>query len=101
MLKGGLLRERSMRGVLTRVEYSRIGARPLVKVYSPRRVRRMLREAGFHDVTTTIREFGPHSTFVTQHLSKHLTILRDPRVLDRLGSIGGWYVIGRGLRAPQ
>lgn len=38
VLRGGLLKERSMEGVLSRgVEYSSIGARPLVRVYSPSR----------------------------------------------------------------
>ena len=40
VLRGGLLKERSMEGVLSRgVEFSTIGARPLVRVYSTKEMR--------------------------------------------------------------
>jgi ubiquinone/menaquinone biosynthesis C-methylase UbiE len=99
ILRGGLLRERSMSGVLASgVEQSSIGARPLVRVYSPRQLRRIMRRAGFDDVGTTVRHYRPTDTTITQLLAKRVSGLRDPAVLDRLGRIGGWYVVGRGLR---
>jgi ubiquinone/menaquinone biosynthesis C-methylase UbiE len=99
ILMRGLLRERSMDGVLASgVEYSSIGARPLVRAYSPRQVRRMLTEAGFERVETEVRHFWPSDTFVTAMLESRVKALRDARVLDRIGRIGGWYVVGRGIR---
>jgi ubiquinone/menaquinone biosynthesis C-methylase UbiE len=97
-----LLRERSMAGVLSSgVERSSIGARPLVRVYSPRALRRHMRDAGFADVTTTVRHYLTSDTSITRLLAPRLPILRNPAVLDRLGRIGGWYVIGRGLRPAE
>jgi ubiquinone/menaquinone biosynthesis C-methylase UbiE len=98
VLMRGLLRERSMEGVLSSgVEYSSIGARPLVRVYSPPQLRRMLEEAGFERVETSVRHFWPSDTFVTAALGPRVGALRNPRVLDRIGRIGGWYIIGRGF----
>jgi hypothetical protein len=58
----------------------------------------MLTEAGFERVDTDVRHFWPSDTFVTAMLEQRLRPLRDPRVLDRIGRLGGWYVIGRGFR---
>lgn len=98
VLRGGLLKERSMASVLSReVEYSSVGARPLVRVYSPKAAARLLREAGFIDVTTTVRHFQPRDTPVTGLLSKlRVRALWDPAVLDRIGRLGGWYVVAFG-----
>ena len=53
VLRGGLLKERSMAGVLSRgVEYSSIGARPLVRVYSLGELRTMIGDAGFDGRST-------------------------------------------------
>jgi ubiquinone/menaquinone biosynthesis C-methylase UbiE len=99
ILQRELIRERSMSGVLASgVEYSSIGARPLVRVYTPRRLRRIMREAGFDDVSTTVRHYLPSDTSITRLLAPRVAALRNPRVLDRLGRMGGWYVIGRGQR---
>jgi ubiquinone/menaquinone biosynthesis C-methylase UbiE len=99
VLRGGLLQERSMAGVLSRgVEFSSIGARPLVRVYSRSNVRRLLHDAGFVDVTTSVRHFLPSDTPVTHVARRFLRSLEDPAVQDRIGRIGGWYVIGRGVR---
>jgi len=57
LIRGWLVRERSMERVLSRgVEHSSIGARPLVRVYSPRAMRRRLRDAGFTHVSTEVPE---------------------------------------------
>ena len=94
----GLLRERSMAGVLSAgVEVSSIGARPLVRVYSPGAIRGALVAAGFSGVTTTVRHFRPSDTPMTAVLAGRLRAMEDPAVLDRIGRIGGWYVVARGL----
>jgi ubiquinone/menaquinone biosynthesis C-methylase UbiE len=99
VLRGGLLRERSMEGVLSSgVEYSSIGARPLVRVYSPKQMRGLMSEAGFADVSTTVRHYNVSDTFVTHILASRISALRDPKLLDRLGRAAGWYVIARGVR---
>ncbi len=98
IIRRQLLEERSMAGVLSRgVEVSSIGARPLVRVYSPRQMRRLMAGAGFADVTTTVRHFRAKDAFMTQWLARRLATLRDPAVLDRIGRHLGWYVIARGV----
>lgn len=99
VLRGGLVKERSMAGVLSRgVEYSSIGARPLVNVYSPKQVRTMMAAAGFAKVRTSVRHFQPTDTPVTYVLRRFVRKLENPAVLDRIGRIGGWYVVGTGIR---
>lgn len=94
-----LLRERSMAGVLSSgVEASSIGARPLVRVYSPRQLRGLLRAAGFERVETAVRHFHAGDTPLTAVLERRLKPLRDPSVLDRIGRIGGWYVVATGRK---
>lgn len=98
VLLGGLFRERSMSGVLSSgVEYSSIGARPLVRVYSPAETRRLMLEAGFRNVSVEVHHFNASDTPVTAILSTRLRFLRDPSVLDRIGRIGGWYLVGTGV----
>src|SRR4051812_23933717 len=100
IIKRRLFRERSMEGVLAgSVEYSSIGARPLVRVYSPRKFRRLMVDVGFTDVSTTVRHFRAGDTFVTRLLEPRVGKLRDPALLDRIGRRAGWYVIGRGRPA--
>jgi ubiquinone/menaquinone biosynthesis C-methylase UbiE len=102
VLCGGLLRERSMAGVLSNgVEFSTIGARPLVNVYTPHQVRNMLDTAGFTAVTTHVRHFQPSDTPITSVLKGRLKALDRPDVLDRIGRIGGWYIVGIGRRPPS
>ena len=99
VLRGGLAKERSMAGVLSHgVEHSSIGARPLVRVYSPRQVRELMTDAGFAGVTTEVRHFLPSDTPFTQVLRRWVKALEDPRLHDRIGRIGGWYVVGKGTR---
>lgn len=99
VLRGWLLEERSMAGVLSRsVERSSIGARPLVRVYDARRLRGLLAGAGFVDVHTTVRHFNVEDTPPTAWAARHVRALRSPAVLDRIGRIGGWYLIGYGTR---
>ena len=84
-----------MEGVLSSgVEVSSVGARPLVRVYSPPRLRRMLRDAGFAEVSTEVRHFNPSDTAMTAALHRRGR-LRDPARLDRIGRLAGWYVVGR------
>jgi ubiquinone/menaquinone biosynthesis C-methylase UbiE len=96
LMKGRLRAEGSMEGVLSHVEHSTSGARPLVRVYSPRQTRRHLREAGFTAVTTQVRHFHARDTGPTLFLESLFPPLRNPRVLDRIGRVAGWYVIACG-----
>jgi hypothetical protein len=100
LLGGRLLRERSMAGVLAgTVEHSGTGARALVRVYSAREARRMMAEAGFERVTTTVHHFRAEDSFVTRRLRRRVRALRDPSTLDRIGRAAGWYLCIRGFRA--
>jgi ubiquinone/menaquinone biosynthesis C-methylase UbiE len=98
ILKGRLLRERSMEQVLARVEVSSVDARPLVRVYSPKRFRRMLRDAGFDDVEINIRHFHPDDSFVTSLIPRLWPASRDSKMVDRIARIAGWYVVGQARR---
>jgi ubiquinone/menaquinone biosynthesis C-methylase UbiE len=57
ILRGLLFRERDMEGVAAAVgmEGTRIGARPLIRFYTPGGCRRLMRAAGFYDVRTEVR----------------------------------------------
>jgi ubiquinone/menaquinone biosynthesis C-methylase UbiE len=95
-----LLEERSMAGVLSRnVEQTSIGARPLVRVYSSAQLGEMLCDAGFLDVHIAVRHFQAGDTPLTALVADRTQWLSSPAVLDRLGRIGGWYVIGYGTRS--
>ena len=97
LMQRKLFTEGSMEGVLRHVEHSTSGeGRPLVRVYSPRQVRRLLREAGFGGVETRVRHFHAGDTFITDYLQRFASPLRDARTLDRIGRVAGWYVIGSG-----
>jgi ubiquinone/menaquinone biosynthesis C-methylase UbiE len=98
VVHGGLLRERSMAGVLSSgVERSSVGARPLVRVYAPRELRAALRRAGLSDVTVAVRHFHwddiPHGTGVTR-----VAALRSRALQDAIGRVAGWYVVGTGTK---
>jgi SAM-dependent methyltransferase len=94
--RGALLQERSMSGVLSRgVERTSIGARPLVRVFRPRQVERLLLDVGFSYVSTRVRHFQPNDTPPTAAL-RRLGWNPSPTTLDRLGRMAGWYVVGRG-----
>ena len=68
---GQLLEERSMGGVLSRgVERSSVGARPQVRVYAPREVRRMLENAGLTDVRSDAGVFNTVDTPITDLLAR-------------------------------
>lgn len=105
--RGWLIKERSMAGVLSRsVEYSRVGARPLVRVYSPRHVRELLRDASFADISVAVRHFHVVDTPLTYPLKYPLARwpkLDPSRLLDRIGRIGGWYIVATGTapRGPE
>jgi ubiquinone/menaquinone biosynthesis C-methylase UbiE len=96
LLRRELFRTGSMGGVLSAsVEAgSRLGARPLVRVYSPREVRQMFDAAGFRSVEVFKRHFRPGDVPLTSRLRL------PPGLLERLGTSGGWYVIGRGRKPP-
>ena len=92
LLGGELFRRGSMSRVLSAsVEAgSRLGARPLVRVYSSGEVGRMLESVGFESVEVFKRHFRPGDVPLVHRL-------RLPtNVLAILGRVGGWYVIGSG-----
>jgi SAM-dependent methyltransferase len=101
LMQGRLYRAHSMRRVLSEtVEFSSIGARPLVLVYSPRQLAEMLRRAGFVQIQTHARHFQPDDTQVTKVIARVpglRSVLRRP-LLDWLGRIGGWYLVGVGSK---
>jgi ubiquinone/menaquinone biosynthesis C-methylase UbiE len=81
LLRGTLLRERSMTGVLYRVEHG--AGRPLVRVYSTRQVRSMMKAAGLRNVTTNVAPF----------------MKGESRLGTLLGATGhGWYIVGQGVK---
>lgn len=99
VLRRGLLKERSMAGVLSSgVEYSSIGARPLVRVYSLKQMRELMTQAGFDDARVVVRHFQPTDTPITYVLRRWVKALENPRVLDRIGRIGGWYIVATGTK---
>jgi ubiquinone/menaquinone biosynthesis C-methylase UbiE len=99
ILRRQLLETGSMAGVLSRnVELTSVGARPLVRVYSPRQLRGLLRTTGFDGVRTGVRHFHAEDTPLTAWIARSSARFPSPAILDRVGRIGGWYVIGRGTR---
>jgi ubiquinone/menaquinone biosynthesis C-methylase UbiE len=100
ILQGRLLRTRSMVGVLSEtVEYTSVGARPLVQAYTPGELRRLLGDAGFSGVRMVIRHFRAEDLRPTRALARTRVgrLLLSEGVVERLGRVGGWYItaIGR------
>ncbi len=96
--EGRLRREGSMAAVLSDgVERSSIGARPLVRVYSPRAARTLLEDTGFAHSTVKVRHFRWIDVPFGQAVER-FSPMRNQRVLDTLGRIGGWYVIAEGQK---
>lgn len=86
ILKGQLWRERSMANVLSaNVEFSTIGARPLVNVYTHRKLRRMLERAGFENVSVKASPLGADEAYIIRRLW-HDAMSRLPL---------GWYLIAK------
>jgi ubiquinone/menaquinone biosynthesis C-methylase UbiE len=99
ILLGGVVRERNMEGVLSSgVEYSRIAARPLVRVYTRGLLRQMMLDAGFSEISVHPRHFRSSDTVPTRLLSRFVPMLRDPEFLDRIGRRAGWYLVAKGTR---
>jgi SAM-dependent methyltransferase len=99
VLRGGLIRERGMAGVLSaNVEHSTIGARPLVRVYTRRSLASLMEQAGFGSVEVRVRHDRAEDTLLTRWPSRRIAALRDSDRLDRIGRRAGWYLIARGHR---
>jgi ubiquinone/menaquinone biosynthesis C-methylase UbiE len=95
VVRGRLLAEGSMGGVLSRsVERTSVGARPLVKVYTPREARAMLVAAGLEDVGVRVRQLRWRDSIFAVPLRPF------PAALDAIGARAGWYVIATG-RVPD
>jgi SAM-dependent methyltransferase len=92
---GHLLQEHTMSNVLSRnVEASSIGARPLVRVYTRGSLRRLLRDAGFGDVTIRVSPFRAADTFLTRHLPSSVKAALSPLPL-------GWYLSASAARTRR
>jgi ubiquinone/menaquinone biosynthesis C-methylase UbiE len=99
ILQRGLLEDGSMAGVLAHyVETTSIDARPLVRVYSPRQLRRMLTDAGLVDVHTSVRGFNVEETPISAWIAHNTHLLGSARAREWIGRIAGWYVAGVGQR---
>jgi 2-polyprenyl-3-methyl-5-hydroxy-6-metoxy-1,4-benzoquinol methylase len=95
-----LFKEGSMSRVLARrVEAGarESDARPLVRVYSPRQVRRLLERVGLQDVRVFVRHYRAGDSPLTYAWRNRGL---DARLLDRIGRIAGWYVVGVGIKIP-
>ncbi len=57
-----------------------------------------MKEAGFVGVKTAVRHFQASDTPITHALLRWMRPLRNPLVLDRIGRIGGWYVVATGTK---
>jgi len=98
LIEGRLRKEGSMEGVLSDgVERSSIGARPLVRVYTPRMAKRLLDRTGFSPTRTRVRHFR-WVDVPAGHLAERIVPLRSDLVLKILGRVGGWYVIVEGTK---
>lgn len=99
LLRRKLFKEGSMEGVMsTTVEKTSVDARPLVKVYSRKDMKALLEAAGFVGVSAHARHYRIGDTQVTKLLARVIRPVKKPSFLDRLGRIGGWYVIATGTR---
>lgn len=96
-IEGMLREEGSMEGVLSRgVEYSTSDARPLVRAYMPRAVRRLMHRAGFASISTSVRQYQHGDAFVLNWLTARKWA--TPERLQGIGRVAGWYVVARGER---
>jgi ubiquinone/menaquinone biosynthesis C-methylase UbiE len=99
ILQRGLLHDHSMNGVLAHhVETTSIDARPLVRVYSARRLRRMLSDAGFSSVQTSVGGFNVDENPISALIAGHTRLLDSASVRERIARSAGWYVAGVGQR---
>ena len=82
-IRTGRFRSESLETSLARIERSTTDATPLVRLFSKGEVDRVLRDAGFSEVTVRRRHAG---------LGRH-THRVPPSVERLLGRIGGWYLV--------
>ena len=93
LIRGHLFRDGTMDNVLSRtVEYGTADARPLVKVYTPRQARELMKSAGFVEVRTRVRQLLWRDSFLAVPLK------RFPGALDTIGHYVGWYVVVTGRK---
>lgn len=58
----------------------------------------MLSDAGFRNVHTSVRGFNVEETPISMWIADNTQMLDRATVRDRIGRIGGWYVVGVGQR---
>lgn len=79
---------------LSRVERSNIGAHPLIRVYSRRRLRAALTNAGFGRASLTVHQFDPSDFALTHRLRRWL----PQHLVDWLGARAGWFIAATAYR---
>ena len=80
-------------GSLREVERSSVGAEPLVRAYGRAELRRLLRSAGFTQVTTSVHQYDPGDAWGLWGIQRRLPFLAAPRVNETLGRLAGWYLV--------
>lgn len=76
LLRGLLFKDRSLEALASRlVERTSVGARPLVRFYTPARFRDELHAAGFARIRTEVRHFEPSDQFLTKWI-RHSGLIR-------------------------
>lgn len=97
VLKWLFRRGESLAMARSRVEHHGTGAAPLVNVYSPRELTRLLRKAGFKVQRTTVRKFTWHDLPGGRRLAPLAKAVPGP-VYALIGRLFGWYVIATARR---
>jgi ubiquinone/menaquinone biosynthesis C-methylase UbiE len=96
ILRGGVLK-RSLKERLSMIEDTGSDELPLVNVYSARRLRALLRSAGFGAVTTVVRKLVPEDFPPIPVVARLWARLPQPW-LDVVGRRAGWYVWAHGVK---
>jgi ubiquinone/menaquinone biosynthesis C-methylase UbiE len=93
------LRTGSMAAVLSSgIPWSSPDAALSVRVLSRRRLRRLIEEAGFRVDRIGVRAFSPDHFVPLALLAKRVSMFRNPRLHERLGTLVGWYVFAEATR---
>jgi SAM-dependent methyltransferase len=99
VVRGGLRRHRSLSEVLSReLPWSRDVDPPAARAFSRRRMRALLREAGFRDADVGARGFAPEHLAPYAAAATLVPALARPHVLERMGRAAGWYLVVRAIR---
>lgn len=93
------LRTRSMAAVLSSgIPWSSPDAGLSVRVFSRRQLRRLIEDAGFRVHQIGVRGFSPTHFVPLALIAERVSLLRNPRLDERLGRLVGWYVFADATR---